>query len=227
MQNQSNRAEHINLGLTAINILVSVSIAVVGYAKVTRVQQSLDTAHLQIDQTKSIIDVAKFPNDLRPNIKMECSAHQEGPITARVDCSENNIGTQRALLDAPTVKLRQADQDAYYNTNSFKVTELSQNALPAGAAGSISYKIEALGLQEADWSKVIVETTVAVRTDPSILTVVKDNLHTTVSEDQLGDFSVQNFMRLSAVTPLQKAAAAPAVPENAVAIPSAASPASQ
>lgn len=207
----SSFIEKLNAGTSLFNVLVTLAIAVGGYKWVTQPQQQSDSAHRQ---TTDIIEVAKFFNDIRPNINFTCIANQDGPVTAVVNCTEKNIGGQRILLDMPDVKLRRTDQDGFIDTKYYKITQSNANTLPVGASGTTNYRIEVPGSSSVDWSKIIVVTNEYVRTDPDVLATLAGKLDSDVDEQQLSKLSVQSFGYMSPVTLISSPAPIqpPAVP---------------
>lgn len=207
------------LYVSIVNMLITLAAAVGGYFMVTRVQQSVDAAHLQIDQTKSIIDTAKFLNDLRPNVDLRCVANQEAATVVRVSCLQKNIGAQRVFLDQPTAMLILADDGQSIDPKYYRVTQLSGNAVPAGGTGSVDYLIQVLGATSVDWSKIDVVTNDLARTDPSILAIVKKQLYDAMDQEKIEDFSVQPYRLTSPVIPLENLSPNRSNPAGTVPIP--------
>jgi hypothetical protein len=214
--NGSNFVEKLNASTSLFNVLVTLAIAVGGYKWVTQPQQQADSAHRQ---TADIIEVAKFFNDIRPNINFTCVANQDGPVTVSVNCTEKNIGGQRIVLDLPDVKLKRTDQDGFIDSKYYKISQSNANTLPVGASGATSYKIEVPGYSAVDWSKITVVTSEYVKTDPDVLATLVGKLGSNVDEQQLGKLSVQSFGYMSPVTPISaptpvQPAAVPTLPAS-------------
>ncbi|WP_322030502.1 hypothetical protein [Paraburkholderia sp. J76] len=212
--NSSNMVEKFNAGTSFFNILVTIAIAIGGYKFVTEPQQQLNSAHTQTDD---VILVAKFFNDIRPNIDFICEANQDGPATAQVICTEKNKGGQRILLDTPEVRLKRTDQDGFIDPRSYRITQSNENSLPVGATGNTSYKIEAIGVASVDWSKITVLTSEFAKTDPDVLSTLAGKLGSNLDGQQLDKLSVQSFGYTSPVTPFRSAS--PAQPASVPTLP--------
>lgn len=215
--------EKITAAIAGLNLIITGVIAVTGYNMVTRVQQGIDQARLQMDQTKANIDISKFLNDLRPVAVVDCTANELTPNSVRVACNQKNIGSQRILMDPPEVRLRQRGGDTFYATKGYVVKQQSGNVLPIGTSGGIAYLVEVPGMSAVDWTKVEVVTDLTAKTDPTILDIARQTLHDRVAPEKLDALAMQTYEFTSAVVPLQPVAA-PASPATAP-LPTASAPA--
>lgn len=162
--------------------------------EIARLELDLKQTNLQLDKlskrTNVTLDVSSLINDIQPSLKISCKDAVKQPVY-EINCSYDNLGTHKARLSAPIVKVYRKHQRTPIDGSNFKISGLVGNTIVSGGFGSDKYYIT--DLNNVLSNDFIIEIKWSASLHPSVKSAVSPLLTEVISPELINVLTEMNY----------------------------------